>query len=98
MSHGEGSHSLPTIFKKMENKYELFGEMLSKISDGLQITFTKDNIADGDTFLILGCGYDSCTVTFKRFRDLWWVLFSNDEPMLLESTPATFWQSILKNI
>ena len=82
----------------MENKYELFAELLKSIKDGMQITFTKDNVYEDDNFLILGYGYDSCTITFKRFRDLWWVLFSNDEPMLLESTPATFWQSILKNI
>lgn len=82
----------------MENKYELFAELLKNIKDGMQITFTKDNVHEDDNFLILGCGYNSCTITFKRYRDLWWVLFSNDEPMLLEDTPVSFWKSILKNI
>jgi len=83
---------------RMEKDYELFEKVLHKIEDGKSITFTIDNIADGDDFLILGCGYDSCTVTFKRPRDLWWVIFDNGEPMLLEDVPVSFLRSILKNI
>ena len=83
---------------RMEKDYELFDKVLHKIEDGMTITFTKDNIADGDDFLILDCGYNSCTVTFKRPRDLWWVIFDNDEPMLLEDVPVSFLRSILKNI
>ena len=83
---------------RMENAYELFDKVLNKIEDGLTITFAKDNLADGDDFLILGCGYDSCAITFKRFADMWYVLFDNDEPMLLEDVPVSFLRSILKNI
>jgi len=83
---------------RMENAYELFDKVLNKIEDGLTITLTEDNIADGDDFLILGCEYDSCTITFKRFGDMWYVLFDNDEPMLLEDVPVSFLRSILKNI
>lgn len=78
--------------------YDLFNEVLSKVKDGMSITFTKDNVAYGDDFLILGCrGHESCTVTFKR-KGLLWVEFSNDEPMLLENCPDSFYESILKNI
>ena len=82
----------------MNRDYSLFEKVLGKLKEGLSITFTKDNVAKGDNFLILGCGYDSCTVTFKRPGDLWWVCFSNDEPMLLENVPDCFLRSILKNL
>ncbi len=78
--------------------YQLFGQVLSQLKEGMSITFTRNNIADGDDFLILGCGYDSCTVTFKRPGDLWWVCFDNDEPVLLENCPDSFLRSIIKNI
>jgi len=83
---------------RMEKDYELFDKVLQKVDDGMTITFTKDNIADGDDFLILGCGYDSCTIIFKSLGDMWYVLFDNDEPMLLEDVPVSFLRSILKNI
>jgi len=82
----------------MNKDYELFSKVLKKIKDGMSITFTKENIAEGDTFLILGCGYDTCTITFKRPCDLWWVYFDNDEPLLLENVPNSFLRSIIKNI
>ena len=83
---------------RIENAYELFDKVLNKIEEGMTITFTKDNIADGDDFLILDCGYDSCAITFKRLGDMWYVLFDNDEPMLLEDCPDSFYESILKNL
>ena len=82
----------------MKRDYDLFCEVLRKLREGMTISFTKENIAEGDEFLILGCGYDSCIVTFKRPSDLWWVCFDNDEPMLLENVPDSFLRSILKNI
>jgi len=82
----------------MERNDNLFDMVLSKIEDGMEMTFTKDNIADGDDFLILNCGYDSCTITFKRLGDMWYVLFDNDDPMLLEDVPVSFYESILKNL
>ena len=43
---------------------DLFSRVLSKIKDGMSITFTLDNVAEGDDFLIL---YPDrpCEVTFK---------------------------------
>ena len=82
----------------MRRDYDLFSKVLGKMKEGLTITFNKENIAEGDRFLILGCGYDSCKVSFTRPRDLWWVCFENDEPMLLENVPDSFLRSILKNI
>ena len=75
---------------------DLFSRVLSKIKDGMSITFTLDNVAEGDDFLIL---YPDrpCKVTFKHFG-LWYVLFDGDEPMLLEDCPESFYESILKNI
>ena len=81
----------------MERDYNLFSKVLDKVQEGLTITFTKNNIAPGDSFLILGSGYDRCVVSFHRFGDLWWVCFDNDEPMLLENAPDSFLRSILKN-
>ena len=77
-------------------KEDLFGQVLTKIQDGMTITFTKDNVAYGDDFLIFSA-YKSCTITFRCFG-LWYVLFDNDEPMLLEDVPDSFLRSILKNI
>ena len=77
---------------------DLFWEVLCKMKDGLTITFTKDNVAEGDTFLIFGCGYNSHKITFRQPGDLWWVCFENDEPILLENCPKSFLRSILKNI
>ena len=82
----------------MAREYDLFGKVLGKIREGLTITFTKDNIAPGDHFLIMGRGCDSCTITFKCPGDLWWVCFDNDDPILLENCPDSFLRSILKNI
>ena len=82
----------------MERNYQLFARVLNKICEGMTITFTNKNIAEGDSFLILGCGYDKCEVAFHRHGGLWWVYFDNDEPMLLEDVPDSFLRSILKNI
>ena len=82
----------------MRRDYNLFSSVLGKLREGLTITFTKENIAPGDNFLILGCGYDHCTVSFHRPGGLWWVCFDNDEPMLLENCPDSFLRSIFKNI
>lgn len=77
-------------------KEDLFGQVLTKIKDGVSITFTPNNISYGDDFLIFS-GHKSCTVTFRCFG-LWYVLFEGDEPMLLEDVPDSFLRSILKNI
>ena len=82
----------------MRRDYELASKVMGKIKDGMKITFTKDNIAKGDNFLIFGCGYDSCTVTFHTNRVPYWIEFDNDEPMHLEDVPDSFYRSILKNV
>ena len=81
----------------MKRDYDYFGEVLRQLREGMVITFTKENIAEGDDFLIFSAS-DSITVTFKQPNDLWWVLFDGDEPMLLENVPDSFLRSILKNI
>ena len=81
----------------MKRDYDYFGEVLRQLREGMAITFTKENIAEGDDFLIFSAS-DSITVTFKQPNDLWWVLFDGDEPMLLENVPDSFLRSILKNI
>ena len=81
----------------MKRDYDLFCEVLKKLKEGMTITFTKDNIAEGDDFLVFSAA-KSITIAFKQPNDLWWVLFDNDEPMLLENVPDSFLRSILKNI
>ena len=76
---------------------DLFSEVLNKIKDGMEITFTPKNVAWGDDFLIFSA-YKKIKITFRQFGDLWYVLFNGDEPMLLEDCPESFYESILKNI
>ena len=79
-------------------RYELFCKVLDSIKEGMSITFTPNNVASGNDFLIFSA-YKSCTVTFKRsWNGIWYVEFDNDEPMLLEDCPESFYRSILKNI
>ena len=78
--------------------YKLFEQVLKVLKEGMKITFTPDNIADGDDFLLFGYGYTKQTLTFKRIGDLWYVIFESDEPMLLENAPDSFYCSILKNV
>ena len=75
---------------------DLYSEVLNKIKDGMEITFTPNNVAWGDNFLIFSAT-KKIKVTFKNFG-LWYVLFDGDEPMLLENCPDSFLESILKNI
>ncbi len=82
----------------MDNRFKLFGELLKKVEDGMKITFTKDNIAKGDRFLIFNNDEDQTTITIHTNRVPYWVEFSNDEPMRLEDCPESFFQSILRNL
>ena len=74
---------------------DLFSKVLGKIKDGMNITFTPNNVALGDDFLIFSAT-KKIKVTFKVFG-LWYVLFDGDEPMLLEDCPDSFYESILLN-
>ena len=88
----------PTNHKKMERNYNLFSQVLGKVREGRTITFTKDNIAEGDRFLIFSA-YKQIKCTFKRSGNgLLWVWFDCDDPMLLEECPDSFLRSILKNL
>ena len=79
------------------NEKSLFEQVLEKIHDGLQITFNRSNVAEGDDFLIFSAS-KSCTVTFHTKHVPYWLDFDNDEPMRLEDVPESFLRSILKNI
>ena len=84
----------------MRRNYDLFGKVLDIIFgyDGegdLTITFTPDNVAEGDRFLIFSA-HKSITCTFIA-RSPIVVLFDCDEPILLEDCPDSFYESIIKN-
>ena len=82
----------------MARNDNLFSEVLHKVDDGTEITFTPDNVAEDDDFLIFSC-CKQVKCTFKRSGSgLLWVWFDNDDPMLLEDCPDSFYKSILKNI
>lgn len=82
----------------MDNRTDLFIEVMQKIKDGQKIVFTPDNVADGDNFLIFGSWRKKQEVTFHKNRVPYWVEFDGDEPMRLEDCPTSFFKSILKNI
>ena len=82
----------------MARDYSLFGEVLSKIKDGITFTFSVDNIAEGDDFLIFNDNKEKTIITIHTKFVPYWVEFSNDEPILLEDCPDSFLRSILKNI
>ena len=82
----------------MARDYSLFGEVLSKIKDGITFTFTADNITEGDNFLIFNDNKEKTIITIHTSRVPYWVEFSTDEPMRLEDCPDCFLRSILKNI
>ena len=80
--------------------YDTFGTLLNKLRgmENKSITLTKADIVEGDNFLIFSA-YDSITLTFKRRYDsVWVVCFSNDEPILLEDCPMSFYLTLLKNL
>lgn len=64
----------------------------------MQITFTPKNVAEGDNYLLFNDENKTVTITFHTKRVPYWIEFSNDEPMRLEDTPVSFWESILKNV
>lgn len=67
--------------------------------NGKSITLTKNDVVEGDNFLIFGFGYDEHTITFrKRYDGVWVIHFTNDEPILLEECPITFYYTLLKNL
>ena len=77
--------------------YALRFKVMDKLEDGQTITFTPDNVDGDDDFLNLD-DYPSCTCIFHKSYVPYWVEFDNDEPMLLEDCPDSFYRSILRNI
>lgn len=77
--------------------YDLFSEVLGKIKDGMKISFTENNVAHDDDFLIFSYRKKQ-TVTFHTKSVPYWIEFDGDEPMLLENVPNSFLRSILQNI
>jgi hypothetical protein len=75
---------------------EIFEKLLKVIYDGLEITFTPNNVAAGDHFLIFSATKE-IKVTFHTKNVPYWLEFDGDEPMLLENCPESFFRSIIKN-
>lgn len=76
----------------------LFSQVIGKIKDGMSITFNPFNVHEDDDFLVFNTLMDKTKVTFHTNRVPYWVEFDNDEPILLENCPESFFRSILKNI
>lgn len=77
---------------------DIFGELLNKIKDGMKITLTENDVAYGDTFLIFNKYCKKQTITIHTNCVPFWVEFDQDEPMLLEDCPESFYRTLLKNI
>ena len=77
------------------NTMDTFDKLLNVIYDGMEITFTPNNVAGGDRFLI----FSACNkIKIKIHTSCpFWVEFDCDKPMLLEDCPESFWRSIIKN-
>ena len=86
---------------KETNNMDKFAKVLNALNkkgSGVEITFTPNNVADGDRFLIFSY-YKEITCKFTcGWSGIWRVWFDEDESMLLENCPESFFDSILKNI
>ena len=77
---------------------DIFSKIIAKLTDGLSITFTKDNVAEGDTWLNLRT-YPQIVATFHKDNwGVWSVDFDGYEERLLEKIPDSFLRSIYKNL
>ena len=75
---------------------DLFSQVLGTIRNGMKITFTPDNVACGDHFLIFSANKE-ITVTFHTNSVPFWIDFNGGEPMHLAECPESFFESILLN-
>ena len=75
---------------------DIFVKVIKKLKDGLSITFTKDNVAEGDDWLNLRT-YEKIVCTFHWYG-LWYADFDGEELTLLEKVPDSFLRSIYKNL
>ena len=79
---------------------DLFGKVLDKVYPmlGKSITLTREDIAEGDNFLLFSA-YDSHTITFnKRYDGVIVLTFDHDSPILLENCPDSFLCTLIKNL
>ena len=76
---------------------DTFSLLLSKIENGMTFTLTKKDCAFADDFLLFS-GCRKQTITLHTNCVPYWIDFDGDEPMRLEDTPCTFWQTLLLNI
>lgn len=82
----------------IHNHTELFMAVLNGLTNGLEITFTKDNVDKDDDWLNLRT-YPEITAKFTKAKSgIWWVAFDEDERTMLEDCPNSFLRSIYKNL
>ena len=75
-----------------------FSKLLSVIKNGMKITLGQMDCVWGDNFLIFSDYRPYQTITLHTNRVPYWIEFDEDEPMLLEDCPESFYESILRNI
>lgn len=80
-----------------ENRHEIVDALYDNLKDGMTFTLTPKDIAYRDRFLIFSA-YDKQVITIHMNRVPWWVEFDEDEPMLLEDCPTSFYRTLLLNI
>lgn len=86
------------VSTKNDKDMDLFGKVLEKVYDGMEITFNRNNVAAGDRFLILQGGRSITCKFVIGGGGIIRVYFDGDEPMLLEDCPESFLRSILLNV
>ena len=75
-----------------------FCQLLDKIKNGMKITLSEKDVAEGDDFLIFNNPEETQTITIHTNRVPFWLEFDKDEPMRLEDCPESFYRTLLKNI
>lgn len=84
------------IFEKVIDKiYKRFEENGGK---PFSITFTKDKLAYGDSFLIQVYHYNKKEKITFYDNGLIWLGFDGEEPMLLENVPDSFLETLDMNL
>ena len=77
---------------------KLCDKLYEKTEDGMQFTLREKDCSEGDCHLIFNNSKEKIIVTIHKNRVPHWVEFSNDEPMLLEECPPSFYYTIIENI
>ena len=82
----------------MRHNEKVFDKVLDLMSKHgeLKITFTPENVAEGDDFLIFSA-WQTHTCTIKFVSSGIMVFFDHDDPLHLEDCPDSFLESIVKN-